>query len=554
MSYIFNNSFKSKSKEIHNFSGIKGLLKEKNLNPKKISDLKYLLSLTINPDLKKNSLFKFDCLLLFLLNYLNNDTLSIFTEFLFQSCELGSLSIVQILLENNLDINSRNELGETPLHIAIAKNDIELIKLLMEYEPKTNIGTYKDNLTAVKYAELCGNKNIFKLIKKLHENNIKEEIKNEVRDCINNDIDNIEINSDTKNFEQIQNFNGEKISIITDSDINSSSLYNNFNKNSNNNSIHENNKYFNTQQTIINESDYNEDISPIKKNIILFSKNSPNKNLFSLNRQYYKNNSNSNSVFNSNRKNSREIKLFSSSLKKKSITNNISINPSYIQSLTTCNTTNKDNKDLYTSLKFSKIFEFITEINLPKEYANYLMDNGFDNLDVLIYQAKHGIALTYENLRDIGIKKPGERIKIMVHLEEISENFNFFFPKNIFFDEFNEKNNYNSLKIFLDKIGMNKFLNNFLENGIYNSELLYIQMATKQPLTDNILINDLGINKKDAKTIIIKLNENSKNYVNKIKIMNKRNIKEIRDVSINNRSIIYEENNKNKSCDMCILF
>ena len=554
MSYIFNNSFKRKSKEIHNFSGIKELLKEKNLNPKKISDLKYLLSLTINPDLKKNSLFKFDCLLLFLLNYLNNDTLSIFTEFLFQSCELGSLSIVQILLENNLDINSRNELGETPLHIAIAKNDIELIKLLMEYEPKTNIGTYKDNLTAVKYAELCGNKNIFKLIKKLHENNIKEEIKNEVRDCINNDIDNIEINSDTKNFEQIQNFNGEKISIITDSDINSSSLYNNFNKNSNNNSIHENNKYFNTQQTIINESDYNEDISPIKKNIILFSKNSPNKNLFSLNRQYYKNNSNSNSVFNSNRKNSREIKLFSSSFKKKSITNNISINPSYIQSLTTCNTTNKDNKDLYTSLKFSKIFEFITEINLPKEYSNYLMDNGFDNLDVLIYQAKHGIALTYENLRDIGIKKPGERIKIMVHLEEISENFNFFFPKNIFLDEFNEKNNYNSLKIFLDKIGMNKFLNNFLENGIYNSELLYIQMATKEPLTDNILINDLGINKKDAKTIIIKLNENSKNYVNKIKIMNKRNIKEIRDVSINNRSIIYEENNKNKSCDMCILF
>ena len=554
MSYIFNNSFKRKSKEIHNFSGIKELLKEKNLNPKKISDLKYLLSLTINPDLKKNSLFKFDCLLLFLLNYLNNDTLSIFTEFLFQSCELGSLSIVQILLENNLDINSRNELGETPLHIAIAKNDIELIKLLMEYEPKANIGTYKDNLTAVKYAELCGNKNIFKLIKKLHENNIKEEIKNEVRDCINNDIDNIEINSDTKNFEQIQNFNGEKISIITDSDINSSSLYNNFNKNSNNNSIHENNKYFNTQQTIINESDYNEDISPIKKNIILFSKNSPNKNLFSLNRQYYKNNSNSNSVFNSNRKNSREIKLFSSSFKKKSITNNISINPSYIQSLTTCNTTNKDNKDLYTSLKFSKIFEFITEINLPKEYANYLMDNGFDNLDVLIYQAKHGIALAYENLRDIGIKKPGERIKIMVHLEEISENFNFFFPKNIFLDEFNEKNGCDSLKIFLDKIGMNKFLNNFLENGIYNSELLYIQMATKQPLTDNILINDLGINKKDAKTIIIKLNENSKNYVNKIKIMNKRNIKEIRDVSINNRSIIYEENNKNKSCDMCILF
>ena len=553
MSYKINNSFKRKSKEIHNFSGIKELLKEKNLNPKKISDLKYLLSLTMNPDLKKKSYFKLDCLLLYLLNYLNTDTLSIFTEFLFQGCELGSLSIVSILLDNNLDINSRNELGETPLHIAIAKNDIELIKLLMEYNPKTNIGTYKDNLTAMNYAEICGNKNIFEMIKKLHEENIKEEIKNEIRDCINNDIDNIVINDESKNFEQIQNFNGEKISIITDSDINSSNLYNTLYKNSNNNSIHDN-KYITTQQTIINESDYNEDITPINKNIILFLKNEPNKNFLSHNRQYFKYNSNANSVFNSNKKNNKEIKLFSSSLKKKSITNNLSINPSYIQSLTTCHTTNKDNKDLYNSLKFSKIFEFIAEINLPKEYANNLIDNGFDDLDVLIYQAKHGIALTYENLRDIGIKKPGERIKILIHLEEISDDFNFFIPKNIFMDEFDKKNNYNSLKIFLEKIGMNKFLKNFLENGIYNSELLYIQMSTKQPLTDNILINDLGINRKDAKTIIIKLKEISKNYINKIKIMNKRNIREIRDVNINNKSFIYEENNKNKSCDMCNLF
>ena len=80
----------------------------------------------------------------------------------------------------------------------------------MEYNPKTNIGTYKDNLTAMNYAEIYGNKNIFKIIKKLHEENIKEEIKNEIRDCINNDIDNIVINDESKNFEQIQNFNGEK--------------------------------------------------------------------------------------------------------------------------------------------------------------------------------------------------------------------------------------------------------------------------------------------------------------------------------------------------------
>ena len=553
MSYKTNNSFKRSIKEIHNSSSIKSLLKEKNLNPKEINDLKYLLSLTINPNLKKFSYYKLDCLLLFLLNYLNDDTLSLFTEFLFQSCELGSLSIVQILLENNLDINSRNELGETPLHIAIAKNDIELIKLLKEYKPKTNIETYKEGLTAMNYAEICGNKNIFTIIKRLNEENIKEEIKNDIKACINNDMDNIIINDDiSKNFEQIQNFNGEKISIITDSDFNSSN--NNFNKNNNCtcNSFYEN-KYINTQQTIINESDYNEDISPINKNIILFSKNKSDKKSLSPNKQYNMSNSPSkNSIINSNMKNSKEIKCFSSSFKKKSITNNISINPSYIQSLTTCHTTNKENKELYSSLKYSKIFEFITEINLPKEYAVNLIDNGFDNLDVLINQTKHGIALTYENLRDIGIKKPGERIKILIHLEEISDNFNFFFPEKIFMDDLDLKNELNSLKIFLEKIEMNKFLNNFFKNGIYNVELLYIQMGSKQPLNENILVNDLGINKIDANKIIIKLYEKSRNYMNKMKIMNKRNNKKIKD--INDKIITYEEGNKIKSCDMCILF
>ena len=544
MSYKTNNSFKRSSKEIRNSSSIKTLLKEKNLNPKEISDLKYLLSLTINPNLQKFSYFNLDCLLLFLLNYLNTTTLSLFTEFLFQSCELGSLSIVQILLDNNLDINSRNELGETPLHIAVAKNDIELIKLLVEYEPKTNIGTYKDNLTAVDYAEICGNKNIFKMIKKLNEKNIKEEIQNEIKDCINNDMDDMDLdgeNGENKNFEQIQNFNGEKISIITESDINSSNLNNNFNKYSNGNSLYES-KYINTQQTIINESDYNEDITPISKNIILFSKGKTNNS----------NNSITNSTFNSNKKNRKEIKFFSSSFKKKSITNNISVNPSYIQSLTTCHSTNKENKELYNSLKFSKIIEFITEINLPKEYANILIDNGFDNLDVLIYQAKHGIALTYENLRDIGIKKPGERIKILVHLDEISNNFNFYFPKKIFLDDYEINNGFNTIKNFLEKIGMKKFLNNFIQNGIYNVELLYIQMGSKQSLKKDILIDDLDINANDAKKIFFKLYENSRNYINKMKIMNKRNIKDYKD--INNKSIVYEENNKNKSCDMCILF
>ena len=546
MSYRNGNSFKDNKKEIQNFSSIKSLLQEKNLNPKEINDLKYLLSLTINPDLKRFKLFNIDCLLIFLLKYLSPNTLSIFTEFFFQSCELGSLNIVRILLENDLDVNSQNNLGETPLHIAVAKNDIELIKLLIEYNPKTNIATYKDGLTAVNYAEISGNKNVYKIIKELNEKNIKEEIKNEIKDYINIDMDNIIMNSDNNkdnssslffktdkfNYEQIQNFNGEKISIITDSDINSSLLNNNLNKN---NISNYDNKYINTQQTIINESDYNEDITPTNKNIFLYPRNKPKyQNTY----QFNINNS-------SNKKSIKEIKFFSSSFKRKSITNNLSLNPSYIQSLTTC----------HTSLKYSKIFEFITEINLPKEYAYNLIDNGFDNLEMLISQTKNGIALTYENLREIGIKKPGERIKILLHLEEISENFHFIFPKSIYnnndYDNSGIKNKSNTLKIFLEKIEEKKYFKNFWENGIYNIEVLFVQMISKQPLNENILMNDLNIKKQDANKIIIKLYEYSRKYINKLKIINKR--KKTEENIISNSSIIYEENNLIKSCD-CILF
>jgi len=550
MSYRNGNSFKENKKEIQNYSNIKSLLKEKNLNPKEINDLKYLLSLTINPDLKRFNLFKMDCLLIFLLKYLSSNTLSIFTEFFFQSCELGSLNIVRILLENDFDINSQNNLGETPLHIAVAKNDIELIKLLIEYNPKTNIATYKDGLTVMNYAEIGRNKIIYKIIKELNEKNIKEEIKNEIKDYINIDMDNIIMNNDNNkdtssslfcktdrfnyNYEQIQNFNGEKISIITDSDINSSLLNNNLNKN---NASNYENKCINTQQTIINESDYNEETTPTKKNKFLYPRNKQriqNINILNINNS-------------SNKKNNKEIKFFSSSFKKKSITNNLSLNPSYIQSLTTC----------HTSIKYSKIYEFINEINLPKEYAFNLIDNGFDNLEMLISQTKNGIALTYENLREIGIKKPGERIKILIHLEEISENFKFLFPKIIYNNDNNDnidiKNKSNTLKFFLEKIGKKNFFINFYENGINNIELLFIQMASKQPLNENILINDLNIKKQDANAIIIKLYEYSRNYINKLKMLNKRNNNN--ENIINNNSTITheEENNIIKSCD-CILF
>jgi len=113
-----------------------------------------------------------------------------------------------------------------------------------------------------------------------------------------------------------------------------------------------------------------------------------------------------------------------------------------------------NNLSLKSLNKKSNLFKFIEEINLPKKYADNLLDNGFDVLEVLISQTKNGTALTYQNLKDIGVKLPGERAKILIHLEEISGSFSFDLDKKVIYcnkinDDDKENDEYNSLYIFL---------------------------------------------------------------------------------------------------------
>ena len=205
-----------------------------------------------------------------------------------------------------------------------------------------------------------------------------------------------------------------------------------------------------------------------------------------------------------------------------------------------------NNKQKKQKNKKENIFKFIQEINLPKEYANNLIDNGFDVLDVLISQTKKGIALSDQNLKDIGIKLPGERAKILVHLEEISGNYKFNLDKEIVYaNKIDIKNN--SLYKFLYGINCEKYINDFIDAGYYNSELLYFQMASKQPLNVDILIEDIGLDKNDAKKILTNLVEGSKNFIEDIKYIEENKEKN------KDRSIILEENNF-KSCDMCLIF
>jgi len=567
---------KKDGKDNEQDKSIKKLLKEKNLNPEQPHDLKYLLSLTLRPKIKK---FNFEYLLLFLLKYLNQANETIFYEYFFQSCELGKINNVKILLENGLSVNCQNNLGETPLHIAISKNDLELIKLLIKYEPYTNLSTDKDNLTVMNYAEIRGNKTIIKLINDLNEINIKKKIKSEIIDYINKDMNNMNgldfsnissLMNKNDDIDQIQNYNGEIMSIVNNEEASSSIINNHINKKVNIKSLKKiNNNKDNIKntitQTIINESDFCEDISP--KNTIKVNNYNNNINII--------NNINNNA--NPNDENyhrflteecacdikmsnqfTTDLKYFTSPLKKKdellNYYNNNSINPSIVQSLTTSHSINKEqyesplliSKSSKSIDKKTELCKFITEINLPMIYGNYLLDNGFDDLEVLISITKNSIALSNQNLKDIGITIPGDRAKILIHLEELAGNFPFILEKDIIYSNEIDENK-NSLYKFLTSINLEEYIRVFKENGYYNAELLYVQMISKNPITEEILKNDFGLSKiGHIKRIMLNLLNCSQNYIKRLKSINGE------DKSY--KSIVYEGNPYSKACDACLVF
>ena len=537
------NQSQESSTDTEQKTSIKKLLKEKNLNPKRSEDLKYLLSLSLLPKMNKFN-FNFHSLISLLLKYKTAQNEPIFYDFFFESCELSKINNVKILLDHKFDINRQNELGETPLHIAVAKNDEELVKLIIKHEPRTDLVTNKDNFTVMNYAEICGNNTIIELVGDLNQKNLKNKIKSEVVDLIKKDMMNMNVNnistfsgfSKNKNFDEIQNYNGEKISTILNDDTNNNISPTSKIPNKMNIKIQNNEKNCNNTITIINDSESFDDISPKNINKII---------------NYDNNNKNINIISSESPKNI----YFPSPSKKKECTS--SIKSSYLQSLKTCHTLSKEHElsPIYKNYKtripklFNKkneIIKFISEINLPQRYSEILIENGFDDLAVLTNQMKKGLALSYQNLKDIGINNPGDRAKILIHLEEISQNFDFVLENDVIYSNTIPEEKTGSLYYFLLKLNLEEYFNNFIENGYNNAELLFIQMASKNPITEDIIKNDLCIEKiGHLQRIMISLKEESKKYVGSL------TKKENND---KNKNIIYEENPYLNSCDACSIF
>ena len=168
--------------------------------------------------------------------------------------------------------------------------------------------------------------------------------------------------------------------------------------------------------------------------------------------------------------------------------------------------------------------DFLSQINMGK-YISILAFNGFDDINLILEQSKNGSSSIQDSeLKEAGIIIPGDRAKILIRIQELSNNFEFPIPKEVYYSIKNYKNilddqNIIKLRKWLENLKIEKYLNNFIDNGYNSIELLLIQMISSNPLTNEILKEEIKIDKVGYRSRIInKLKEDSKNFINDLKL------------------------------------
>ena len=423
---------------------------------------------------------------------------------------INSNEIINLLIENNCDVNIRNNQGLLPKEIVPTDDALKIIG----YETN-NYNYYEDNCDdQLKYDKK------YKTIEISQTNRIKR-IKNE-----NIDILNMPKNSRKKSTKK--NINGKKRNSKFDKRKKSSLFYNK-------------DKGFRKISNIELNSDENDSIIIHKESenyqfyIDLIS---PSRNIY--NSSSPKTNNTITSEGTSEKNNNKENFNMQN--------DNVDIRQEKIKTFRKINAMNlfkKKNVPIENGIKTNKtLLEFLSKINLEKYYEQ-INKSEFSNIMNIIEETKNGHYINDYQLKNIGINKSGDRAKILIRIQEISNSFDFTMPKAVYYytNDLNEQIekdiNLNKLLLWLKEINLDTYFYNFVNNGYFSIDLLYIQMESKNPLTDEILKNEILIEKLGYRTRILnKLKEEYPSYLNKLRCDN----------------IVFNQNENNRICSNCTVF
>ena len=482
---------------------------------------------------------------------------------------IKNIEIINILLNNKADINIKNKQGLIPEEI-IPTNDIDKIAGY-EYHMNFDINIYdelkyiQNNINEennIKYNLNLNNNDI-------NNNNIESKEKKEIQSKILKSKNNIKDNKNKNKIINDKNVNNKNINKNNDKNVNNdnnNSVKNNIDNNDNNNNT-SNNKENNKSNSNKKINDEYKDlrslpfhlgkakrkISNIDKiyneNDRFFRKESENYSLYAelintnnensnyslkKNKNKIKNlsnilennnlseNSNDNIIFDNDIKNNNNSLLNNSSRNNKSL---ILYNSSK-DNITNNSNNNNNNITIMQNIMINcsnkPLLDFLMQINLQKYYNNF-NNNGFDNINMIIDNTKKGKYLTDNQLKNIGIIKAGDRAKILIRIQEKANLFEYNIPKIVYYicyhlEKIEDDINVFKLYEWLKNIKLEEYINNFLNNGYFSVDLLFVQLLSNNPLTDQILKNDLGIDKLGYRARILnKLKEELNSYSNNLK-------------------------------------
>ena len=212
----------------------------------------------------------------------------------------------------------------------------------------------------------------------------------------------------------------------------------------------------------------------------------------------------------------------------------------------------KDEKKMNKEIKDTKeeLYDFLLKIEM-EQYTDILIQEGFDDINLVINQMKTGNPINDDILREIGIERPGDRAKILIRIQECAGLFEFkiqfepvYYINRKKFEFLRYDFHVKALQNWLKKLKLQNYLGNFYNNGYYSPELIFVQKASKFPIDDTILERDLKIeNINDRKLIMSSISSDSNEYISNLKSKNEK---------IQNG--IYIENKKIEESEKCIIY
>ena len=420
---------------------------------------------------------------------------------------INSKDITNLLIENNCDINIKNNKGLLPKEIEPTEDIIKLI------ECETSVNNLEDN----SYDVLKFDKK-YKTIESTQTNRIKR-----------GKDDNTEIVNTSKINKKIffkKNING-KIRNSKYGIRKKSSLYYNTNTEKDFRKISNIAYNFNENEKFIRKESEN-----FQFYLDLIS---PNRNLC-----YPTSAKSNNTITSEGNSEKNNININNNNTEKNNIDTSRQEKIKNFKKINAMNLFKKKNINMTNKI----LLDFLLQINLEKYYEQ-INKSEFSDIFKIIEDNKNGHYINDYQLKNIGINKPGDRAKILIRIQEKSNLFDFIIPKAVHYytNNYNEQIekdvNLNKLLLWLKEINLDKYFLNFINNGYFSIDLLYVQMETKNPLTEEILKNEILIEKLGYRMRILnKLKEEYPLYLNNLK----------------NENIVYNKNENNRLCSSCIAF